>query len=132
MIEPIPKVLLPGRAVQLSQVILNLLNNSFDAMETVEDKFVEIKFIKTQTHFSILISDSGPGIPGDIASRIFNPFFTTKEVGKGTGLGLSIAKGIIEDHQGELSLHQGGARTTFEIKLPLIRKVSAPPSKLAA
>jgi C4-dicarboxylate-specific signal transduction histidine kinase len=120
-IDPIPDIKLPIRAVQVSQVILNLLNNSFDAIENLEDKFIEINFKATENYFSILISDSGPGIPEEIATRIFNPFFTTKEIGKGTGLGLSIAKGLIEDHEGELILQREYGTTYFEIRLPFNR-----------
>ncbi len=125
-IEPTPQLELPARAVQLSQVFLNLFNNAFDATQESEIKEISISYQKTDTTFSVFVTDSGHGIPKAVAQRIFDPFFTTKEIGKGTGLGLSISKGIIEDHQGELILHNTSStksgRTTFEVKLPLNRK----------
>lgn len=125
-VEVSPEAEVPARAVQLSQVFLNLLNNAFDAVQESEIKQITVTFKKTETSLSIFISDSGHGIPKAVAQRIFDPFFTTKEIGKGTGLGLSISKGIIEDHQGELILHDSETnpqeKTTFEICLPLKRK----------
>lgn len=67
----------------------------------------------------ISVTDSGKGIPSNIAEKLMQPFFTTKEVGKGTGLGLSISKGIIEDHQGSLWYDSSCANTRFVIDLPL-------------
>ncbi len=69
---------------------------------------------------SITIQDSGPGIPIDNMPHIFEPFYTTKEIGQGMGMGLAIAYGIIEEHQGEITAFNspiGGA--VFEIKLPI-------------
>jgi signal transduction histidine kinase len=68
----------------------------------------------------LVLSDSGPGIPPGLEQRIFDPFFTTKEVGAGTGLGLSITYGIIQEHQGAISVSsQPGEGATFLIQLPL-------------
>lgn len=138
MAESMPdNIEVPARAVQLSQVLLNLLNNAFDAINNSsesENKFVQLNFKKTSDYFSIYVVDSGPGIPAATAARIFEPFFTTKEVGKGTGLGLSISKGIIEEHQGELILHSDRPMTTFEIRLPFHRQAEknvGPGSKAA-
>jgi signal transduction histidine kinase len=70
----------------------------------------------------IEISDTGPGIPEQILPHIFEPFYTTKEEGRGTGLGLSLAYGIIENHQGTISVQsQVNQGTTFYIRLPLKR-----------
>ena len=119
LIDPVPQIQIPMRAVQISQVLVNLLNNAYDVVQASVDKFIQIRFRIDELSMYILISDSGPGIPTETAAKIFNPFFTTKEVGKGTGLGLSISKSIIQDHHGELRLVPLAAMTTFEIRLPL-------------
>lgn len=106
------------RLIQIEQVLLNLLNNSFDAIADLKDKWIRIKVEETQDNVEISVSDSGGGIPAAIADQIMLPFFTTKEVGKGTGLGLSISAGIIKSHKGELRLQPEAPNTTFVIKLP--------------
>ena len=68
----------------------------------------------------ILVSDDGCGIPEDIAERVFDPFYTTKDVGKGTGLGLSISYGIIKDHKGTIEVTQTGPEgSAFLTRLPV-------------
>ena len=75
---------------------------------------------ESQNFVEILVRDNGGGIPSENMEKIFDPFFSTKEVGKGTGLGLSISYGIIKDHQGEISVAETSpAGTTFRIKLPI-------------
>ncbi len=127
------------RPVQISQVILNLLNNSFDAIETQPDKWIRIdarvieaKEAKEQGLFAssitakdrlqkfvrITISDSGR-LDKSLRVKLFQPFFTTKPVGKGTGLGLSISRTILESHHGRLSIDLKSEHTTFYIDLPL-------------
>ncbi len=106
------------RQVQLSQVFINLLNNSADALEELEDKWVKVWFESSPSFITVHVEDSGPGIPDEIAKKIFNPFFTTKGVGKGTGIGLSLSKRIVEDHRGTLELLKNG-NTHFVIRLPL-------------
>lgn len=106
---------------QISQVLLNLLNNSFDAVIELPEKWVELSlFIDEKNHeASFSIKDSGNGIPNHIAQKILNPFFTTKDVGKGTGLGLSISKAIIEEHAGTLALDKISPNTNFIFTIPL-------------
>lgn len=109
------------RQIQISQVILNLLTNSFDAVCSTqsEDKWVKIEFVQTiKNEIEVRVSDSGPGVPEAIKSKIFDPFFTTKDVGKGTGLGLSLSKSIIQKHGGSLNLDQSIGFTQFSIVLP--------------
>ncbi len=107
------------RPVEISQVILNLLNNSFDAVETMPNAWIKIQ-IKKQAHsLMIQVVDSGKGIPAIVSSKFGQPFFTTKEIGKGTGLGLSISKRIIEKHLGKLYYEPEAANTTFVFTLPL-------------
>tara|TARA_B110001454_G_scaffold219057_1_gene249584 strand:+ start:19110 stop:21812 length:2703 start_codon:yes stop_codon:yes gene_type:complete len=107
------------RQTELSQVILNLLNNSYDAVLNLEEKWVELSVENVQNTLVISITDSGTGISKEVQSKIFQPFFTTKEVGKGTGLGLSISKGIIEAHFGRFYLDESSRNTKFVIEIPL-------------
>lgn len=106
------------RASQISQVLLNLLSNSIDAIEKDKTKWVQIHQKADDLWAYILITDSGLGIPKDVKQKIFDPFFTTKGVEKGTGLGLSISLGIIKNHQGEMTVNGDCKNTQFVIKLP--------------
>jgi signal transduction histidine kinase len=109
-----------GRPAQLGQVFMNLISNSYDSIEMQNEKWISIHATAVKNgKVEIRVMDSGSGIHGDIQTRIMQPFFTTKEVGKGTGLGLSIAKGIIEDHAGQLWLDADSPQTCFVIELPL-------------
>lgn len=105
------------REIQISQVLLNLLNNAYDAVEPRPEKWIQIGFTEQEDFVELSITDSGPGIPAEIQSKLFQPFFTTKEVGKGTGLGLSISKGILDAHKGKFSLGKS-QNTQFLIQLP--------------
>jgi len=106
------------RAVEISQVVLNLLNNAYDAIEPLPDRWIRLSILERGQFVEISVTDSGSGIPKELQERIMQPFFTTKEVGKGTGLGLSISKGIVESHQGKLYLDSNSAHTKFTILLP--------------
>ena len=104
---------------QISQVILNLLNNSYDAIIDRSEKWVKVEFEQHSGKAQIRISDSGFGIPSDIISKLMQPFFTTKQVGKGTGLGLSISKGIAESFYGRLYYERHLGHTSFVLELPI-------------
>ena len=106
--------------LQFTQVLLNLLNNAYDATEGLEERWIEVKFMESSHHDILMVSDSGKGIPKKIATKIFNPFFTTKDVGKGTGLGLSISKSIMEKHGGSIELLFDSEHTCFVLKLPKV------------
>jgi two-component system NtrC family sensor kinase len=109
---------------QFKQILLNLINNAIDAVETVpEPRRIIIRALRRGNRANIEIEDSGPGF-ADV-NRAFDPFYTTKPVGKGTGLGLSICYGIIKEHEGEIrleNLQPKGARVTVE--LPLAAKAA--------
>lgn len=109
---------LPCQRIQLSQVLLNLLGNAFDAVHTLEERRVTITLGSDGHQFTLAITDSGEGIPDTIRQKIFQPFFTTKEIGKGTGLGLSISKTIIESHRGRLYLDPNTPKTRFVVEVP--------------
>ncbi|MBU1781807.1 GHKL domain-containing protein, partial [bacterium] len=106
-----------GESSQLRQVFMNIVNNAVQAMP--QGGQLRVSLSQEERFLSLKISDTGGGIPEGNLSKIFEPFYTTKE--KGTGLGLSICKRIIREHQGEIKVtsevNQG---TTFEIQLPLV------------
>ena len=106
------------RDVQISQVILNLLNNAFDAVRNEERKNICIETEAHEKHILIRIQDSGPGVPENLRSKIFEPFFTTKPIGLGTGMGLSICKGIMEAHLGSIDLIPSSQGACFQLRLP--------------
>jgi signal transduction histidine kinase len=107
------------RAVQVAQVIVNLLNNAFDAVSGKDEKWVKIEVDSIASICNIRITDSGTGIPPDLRDKIFQPFYTTKPVGKGTGLGLSVSRSMIEMLGGKLSLDENSDHTSFVISLAL-------------
>lgn len=117
MVDEIPDVQMKCRGVQISQVILNLLNNAVDAVANQKEKWIHFSFRETDSHIFISVCDSGPPIPNEIKERMMDPFFTTKDVGKGAGLGLSVSKVIIEEHEGALYLDDSTSKTCLVIEL---------------
>lgn len=113
-----------ARSTQISQILLNLLNNAFDAVIGTENPWIKIEVMTRLDldRIEFVVTDSGLGIPPEIAEKIMNPFFTTKEVGKGTGLGLSISQGMAQDHGGQIRLDTKSENTCFVLELPLHRK----------
>lgn len=106
------------RESQMIQVLLNLLNNSVDAVDSLEKKWIKISTSENENYFIIKVTDSGFGIPSDVAHKVMQPFFTTKDVGKGTGLGLSISKGILEEHGAHIHYDIDSRNTSFQIDFP--------------
>ncbi len=113
----IPTVLCyPGR---LNQVFLNILTNAKDAI--IDKGKIFIKTWNDNNNIYISIKDTGKGIEESVKEKIFEPFYTTKEVGKGTGLGLSISYGIIKNHNGKIDVFSKvGEGTEFVISIPNI------------
>lgn len=114
---PTPPVVRAG-SIRLQQVLVNLISNSADAVEGLENRTIELSARRKGGKIAITVRDHGPGIPAAIAERIFDPFFTTKGVGKGLGLGLSISYNIIKDFDGDLSVSNhpdGGAEFTITL-----------------
>jgi len=108
---------------QLNQVMMNILTNAIQAIGG-EKGMITISTQKKRTSICIMIKDSGVGMDTTAKSRLFEPFYTTKEIGKGTGLGLSISYGIIKRHNGKIDVtSEVGVGTTFSIELPIIQKV---------
>lgn len=110
------------RESQIGQVLLNLISNGVDAIDKLSDKWIEIELKDLDGYVVVDVTDSGHGIPEEVAEKIMQPFFTTKDVGKGTGLGLSISKGIIESHKGRFRLDRKSPNTKFSILLPKLQK----------
>jgi signal transduction histidine kinase len=103
---------------QIEQVLLNLFSNAVDAMERGGTIRVSLRR-EPDGSARLSISDEGSGIPEEIQASIFDPFFSTKDIGKGTGLGLAISYGIVRDHGGDISLHSKPRQgATFTIHLP--------------
>jgi PAS domain S-box-containing protein len=108
------------RPAQISQVVMNLLSNAFDAIQNQEVKWVKLELDSTSSDVTISVTDSGNGIKPEIVNNLMQPFFTTKEVGKGTGLGLSIARTIAEEHDAQFYYDQTSQNTRFVLRLPRV------------
>lgn len=100
----------------LAQVILNLISNSIDAIESQKDKWISIESTISDKTLKIIITDSGGGIPEEIVNKITQPFFSTKDPGKGTGLGLSISLQSIEKMNGKFYFNSESENTQFVIE----------------
>lgn len=130
---------------QINQIMINLCTNAFHAMEETggmlnigiqnvlldEDSAVLIDPELTQGNYvKVTVSDTGPGIAPEIIERIFDPYFTTKEVGKGSGLGLSVVHGIVKIHRGAITVDSElGQGTTFSVFFPVTEEEVVTESK---
>ncbi|WP_246312612.1 hybrid sensor histidine kinase/response regulator [Pseudaquabacterium terrae] len=111
---------------QINQVVMNLVVNAAHAMGERRGRIV-IRTGSADGEAWFEVADDGSGIPKDVLPRIFDPFFTTKPIGKGTGLGLSLSYGIVQKHQGRITVDSEiGRGTTFRVTLPLRRSAAAP------
>jgi len=118
--DSIENAIIKGHGVQLSQVLLNLLNNSFDSVteKNDPDMWIEVRAEIEKNKYIIKVIDSGSRIPKNIAQNLFKAFYSTKDDDKRTGLGMSISKQIIERFNGTLSYKEFNGHTCFEIILP--------------
>lgn len=110
-----------GNFIRLQQVFLNILNNAEQAIgESGKKGLIGIRSIYDEREERVLVElrDNGKGIPDELIGKVFDPFFTTREVGKGTGLGLSTSYGIIQDHGGDIRVKSDKEWTTFAVSLP--------------
>jgi two-component system NtrC family sensor kinase len=105
-------------AVQMSQVLVNLITNAVHALPTGGNVTITTK--QNGQHISLIVKDTGTGMSAVIKKKIFEPFFTTKAIGQGTGLGLSVVLGIVESHHGSIHVNSApGKGSKFEITLPV-------------
>jgi nitrogen-specific signal transduction histidine kinase/ActR/RegA family two-component response regulator len=110
-----------GNLSLLSQAFMNLLTNARDAMPEGGELSIEAK--RTKHKVLATVSDTGIGMEKDVLDKIFDPFFTLKDVGKGTGLGLTTTHGIVEQHGGSIRVSsRPGRGTTFKINFPLVKR----------
>ena len=108
-----------GHAGQINQVFMNLLTNAAQALTNRDRATITIETVGDARGVTVKIIDNGPGIPSEVLPRIWDPFFTTKDVGEGTGLGLSIVHELVERHGGTIEVNtRVGEGTTFTVKLP--------------
>ena len=105
--------------MELVQVVLNLVNNAFDAVVAHEERWVSVLTRADDTSVHIIVEDSGPALSEAVRARLYEPFFTTKPLGLGTGLGLSISRTIVTTAGGSLEL-QEGPRTRFVVRPPRV------------
>jgi signal transduction histidine kinase len=108
-----------GHAGELNQVWTNLLDNAIDAVDG--HGRITIRTASENGRILVEVCDDGPGIPDDARERIFEPFYTTKDVGEGTGLGLDIAhRVVVEDHKGDIRVLSEPGDTRFQVRLPIL------------
>ncbi|MFK9093530.1 sensor histidine kinase [Bacillus salipaludis] len=107
-----------GDSLKMMQVIVNLINNAMDAMNSEGQLIISAKV--EQDSVCIQVIDDGSGMPAEVLGKIFDPFYTTKPVGKGTGLGLSVCYGIIEEFGGKIQVDsEESAGTTITVQIPI-------------
>ena len=125
--DGLPPVLVNPEKIQ--QVVLNLILNAEQAMRAARrGGTLTVTTNLVEAMVTIEIDDNGPGVPAVLARRVFEPFFSTKEVGEGTGLGLSIALGIVEAHGGLLTLVPTEVGACFCLSLPGSEQVDHTPT----
>ncbi len=109
-----------GYAGELNQVWTNLIDNAIDALEG--EGRITLRTARENGRVLVEVADDGPGIPEGVRACIFEPFYTTKDVGKGTGLGLDISYRVVEDHKGDIRVLSEPGDTRFQVRLPILPK----------
>jgi len=132
------KLQMPGDSIifanniKLEQVFVNLLKNSIDALKEVKSPIIDISLESNGVCYDIHFKDNGEGIPENLKEKIFESFFTTKDVGEGTGLGLAISSKIIDSYQGTLETIDSKNGSHFKISLPKMEVTSFSNTALAS
>jgi signal transduction histidine kinase len=114
------KGLVWGSVSALEHIVSNLLKNAIDAVEHLEERWIKVLLVEDKTHFKILVQNSGPLIDKEITEKIFEPFFSTKEIGSGMGIGLSITKTLVLAHGGTIRVDTKNPHVMFEVSIPKI------------
>lgn len=113
-----PDLRIECRPVQVSQVLLNLLNNAFHAVKSLEAPWIRLEFSDLGNRIELSITDRGSGIDPSLGDRIFQPFYTTKLSGEGSGIGLSVSRRIAQSHKGTIEIDRLSPNTRFVLTLP--------------
>lgn len=122
-IDPLDSTII-ARPVQVSQILMNLINNSFDAITLSQpalessDRWLRIEVREDQQWVYLSVENGGPSIPPEIADQLFKPFFTTKPQGRGTGIGLTISRRLAETNDAHLFLDRDHPFTRFTVQFP--------------
>lgn len=106
--------------LMLKHALLNLIENSIDAVSQYTDRWIEIELKNTNREIEITVTDSGFGIPEEYQEKIMNAFFTTKEVGKGVGIGLLLSSRYLELNHGTIHINKNSKNTQFIVTLPYV------------
>lgn len=104
--------------IMMTQAIMNLISNSIEAVSSKDEKWIKIRIVDNNQNLDIIIEDSGRGIVTEIQEKIFDPMFTTNEIGKSLGLGLSLTKNLVEQQGGTITLDANAKNTAFVISIP--------------
>lgn len=120
-LEKVPPVELFCHPFQITQVLFSLLRNADDALKAVPktERWIRVKFNLSEGRVQISIVNSGPKISREVQGKLFQPFFSTKDLGHGTGLSLCSSKGIAQEHGGDLRFDERSTHTSFDLDLPL-------------
>ena len=105
------------RKVQITQVIYNILSNAIEAVKDITVPSVSVSVNEVSDNIEITVSDNGPGLSETITNKVWEPFYTSKDLSH-AGMGLSTSKGIIEAHKGSIEYKRNDSSTQFVIKIP--------------
>ena len=119
-ISEVPNCKLKANKVLIRKVLMNLLNNSLQAISELQEQWVKVSFEINDNDLKIFVTDSGNGISKENQEKIFDSFFTTKDVKKGSGIGLDLSRTIMGKHQGTLELNNNSPNTEFILSLKLV------------
>ncbi|HAQ27750.1 MAG TPA: two-component sensor histidine kinase, partial [Pseudomonas sp.] len=115
-----PDAWVSGDSIRLEQVLINLLNNALDAMQSSSVRQLRIDCRRDGDEWLLSVADSGGGIDREHLDQVFEPFFTTKPVGQGLGLGLAVSYGIVRGLGGRLEVRNDAQGAVFDIRLPAV------------
>jgi C4-dicarboxylate-specific signal transduction histidine kinase len=118
----INNILVWGQRTELSQALLHIVRNAYDAVAAQDQKNITISIIELAGSFILKVTDNGEGISKEALNKVFEPFFTTKQIKKSTGLGLTMAKTIVESHGGRIFIEQTSNSTSVCVKMPKYQK----------